>query len=279
MSEHSVNSHYGRAGLWEQVAAGLQAAGKNPQCLTVEELAPMDQFHVRGREATLELAQVSGIRAKADILDVGGGIGGTARTLASLFACHVTVLDITDDFCVVGRNLTAATGLTERVHFQTGSALGMPFPDAWFDFVVTQHSTMNIDDKETLYREIARVLRPGGRLAMHEVVAGTISPVYYPVMWASGPEISHLRTEEETRSAIAASGLHEIAWINESDKSRAFFAARAAAMAIRTSPPSLGLQLLIGPDYWSRTANYGRNLAEHRVEVVQAVFEKPGATR
>ena len=118
-----------------------------------------------------------------------------------------------------------------------------------------------------------------GRLAMHEVVAGTTSPVYYPVLWASGPEISHLRTEEETRAIIAASGLHEMAWINESDKARAFFAARTAALAARTSPPPLGLQVLIGPDYWRRTANFGRNLSENRIEIVQAVFEKPVATR
>lgn len=279
MSEHAVNSHYGRTGLWEQVAAGLQAAGKNPQRLTVEELAPLDQFHTRGRAATLELAQMAGIKGRADVLDAGGGVGGTARTLASLFACHVTVLDVTDEFCAVGRRLTAATGLTEHVHFQEGSATAMPIPDSWFDYVFMQHLTMNIADKEKLYQEVMRVLRPGGRLAMHEIMAGSGGPIEYPVPWARTPDISDVRTPDEMRQIIQTAGLREIEWWDETPKAVDFFKARAAAFAPGATPPAMGIQLLVGADSGLLFGNLAQNFMEGRLVVVQAVFEKPGAPR
>ena len=164
-----LNTHYGGRDLANAILAGLQAAGKDLQALNPNDLAAVDQLHFRGKEVTLQLAQLAGLTSGIRVLDVGGGLGGPARTLASEFNCHVTVLDLTEEYCRVGEMLTGRTGLSARVHFRLGNALAMPFPPESFDIAWTQHSSMNIADKARLYAEIRRVLRSHGRLALSEV--------------------------------------------------------------------------------------------------------------
>ncbi len=171
-----VDEHYGRGNLTGRILEALRDSGKDPKSLDAEDLSPIDHFHTGGRRATLILAHLAGITSGMRVLDVGGGLGGPARALASEFGCTVEVLDITQEFCRAGEMLTKRTGLGDLVSFRYGSALEMPYPDASFDFVWTQHSSMNIADKERLYQEIHRVLRPGGSLAMHEIMAGPNSP-------------------------------------------------------------------------------------------------------
>jgi SAM-dependent methyltransferase len=271
-----VNAHYGRQGLGEVILDGLRAAGKDPDRLTPDDLAPADQFHIRGKPATLELAQLAGLHADQQVLDVGGGVGGPARTLAHELGCRVTVLDLTEEFCRVGEMLNARTGLADRVTYQHGTALDLPFETASFDAVWTQHSTMNIADKERLYAEVFRVLRPGGRLAMHEIMAGPVQPIHFPVPWAPDPSISFLRTPEAVRSLLRQSGLVEVAWLNVTQPSLEWFHERIAAIdaAQASGPPPLGLHLLLGPFFVTAFRNTRRNLEERRLEVIQAVFER-----
>jgi MPBQ/MSBQ methyltransferase len=136
-----VNMHYGQKDLGATILAALSTAGKNPEMLRPEDLAPVDQFHIGGKQTTLELIRLASLQAGMKVLDVGGGLGGAARTLAIEQACQVTVLDLTEEYCRVGEMLTARTGLSDRVSFQQGSALDMPFPGEHFDAVWTQHSS------------------------------------------------------------------------------------------------------------------------------------------
>src|ERR671916_259101 len=232
----SVGEHYGRGDLAARILEALRAAGKDPDDLTTEDLAPVDQFHIRGREATLELAHRADITSGTRALDVGGGLGGPARTLASEFGCTVEVLDITEEYCRAGEVLTARTGLGDLVSFRHGSALEMPYQDASFDVVWTQHSSMNIADKERLYKEIHRVLRPGGRLALHEIMAGPTSPIHFPVPWARDPSISHLQPPEMVRSLIATTGFHESSWVDETASATEWFQQRLSATVSEVPP-------------------------------------------
>lgn len=270
----SVGAHYGTGGLACAILNGLRAAGKDPEAPTPEDLAPVDQFHTGGKPATVELARRAGLAAGMNVLDVGGGIGGPARTLAAEFGCAVTVLDLTDEFCRVGEMLTARTGLSDRVSFRHGSALEMPFPDSSFDAVITQHSSMNIEDKERLYAEIRRVLRPGGPLALHEIMAGTVQPIHFPVPWARRPALSFLRPPDEVRALLAASGFKERTWIDVTAPALEFFRQRAGAAAQQAALPPLGLHLQLGPDFALMFANQVRNIQERRVAIVQAVLER-----
>ena len=269
-----VIRHYDRDDLGEAILAGLRAAGKDPDGLTPGDLAPVDQFHIGGRDATLDLTRLAGLRRGTEVLDVGGGLGGPARTLASEFDARVTVLDLSDAYCRTGELLTERTNLSERVSFRHGNALDLPFADASFDVVWTQHSSMNIADRERLYAGFQRVLRPGGRYAFHEVMAGPNQPLHFPVPWARQPEISFLRPAVEVRALVAAAGLRELAWVDLTDASIAFWRERLAAAAGQPGPPPLGMHLLLGADAPAMFRNTLRNLEEGRVEVVQGVFER-----
>jgi sarcosine/dimethylglycine N-methyltransferase len=272
-----INAHYARQGLGDSILDGLRAAGKDPAQLTPDDLAPVDQFHTRGKRATLELAHLAGLHAGQQVLDVGGGLGGPARVLAAALQCRVTVLDLTAEYCRAGEMLTARTGLQDRVSFHHGSALSMPFAAASFDVVWTEHSTMNVADKERLYAETARVLRPGGRLALHEIMAGPVQPLHFPVPWAPDTAISFLRAPAEIRALLAAAGFSELTWRDMSEPSLAWFQRppRPGAAAGPAAPPPLGVHLLLGPSFGTAVGNLVRNLAEQRAVIVQAVLERP----
>ncbi len=270
--DYEINQHYGRGDLGTTILAALQAAGKNPQRLTPDDLAPVDQFHTAGKQATLELMHLAALQAGMEVLDVGGGLGGAARLLAAEQGCKVTVLDLTQEYCRVGELLTARTGLSDRVSFQQGSALDIPFPDARFDVVWTQHSSMNIADKARLYAEVRRVLRPAGRLAFHEIMAGPVQPIHFPVPWAHEPAISFLRPPEEVRALLIGSGFKEVSWVDTTAMSVTWFQQRSVPQGSGTPP--LGLHLLLGPRFGEMFGNQVRNLQEHRITVIQAVFER-----
>lgn len=274
-SAGSVSAHYGRADLGDTILAVLRAAGRNADAPALDDLAPVDQFHLRGVEATLDLANLAGLRSGQQILDVGGGLGGPARTIASMFDCRVLVLDLTEEFCRAGEMLTERTGLQDRVTFRHGNALQMPIEDSSFDVVWTQHCTMNIPDKPRLYSEVARVLRSGGRLAMHEVVAGPVQPLTFPLPWAPDPSISFVLPADEMRRTIEGAGLREVTWIDVTAPTLDWLRARVTEMhGGPSSTPQLGLNLLLGPEIGVTFQNLGRNLAEGRAVVVEAVFER-----
>ncbi len=269
-----VDAHYSPDDLGGRILSALRAAGKDPATLAPDDLTPFDQFHTGGRDATLALGRLVGIQPGTDVLDIGGGLGGPARTLASAFDCKVTVLDLTESFCRVGEDLTRRVGLADRVRFRHGDALAMPFADGSFDAVWTQHSSMNIPDKIVLYAEAHRVLRPGGRLALHEIMAGPVQPVHFPVPWARDPAISFLRPADEVRAALAAAGFVEAAWLDMNESAMAWYRRMAAPPADPDRPP-LGLHLLLGADLPAMGRNLARNLEEGRITVVQAVFDRP----
>lgn len=269
MNGESINTHYGRAGLSDLIFEALRQTGRDVENLSAEDLTPVDHFHTRGLAATEELAERAGIEKGAEVLDVGGGIGGAARFLARQFGCRVTVLDLTEEYCAAGELLTARTGLGKLVEFRCGNALEMPFPKESFDLVWTQHSSMNIADKPALYAEIHRVLRPGGRFALHEIMGGENGPVYFPVPWATEGSDSFLKKPEMVRDMIKEAGFGEIDWRDETALAVEWF-----QRSPKTEPPPLGLHLLLGENFSEMFRNQVRNLNENRVTVIQGIFEK-----
>ena len=86
----AINDYWGREGLGQTILDALAAAGINLDALTIDDLAPTDQFHGGGKAVTVRLAHLAGLVPGTQVLDVGGGLGGPARTLAVEFGCHVT---------------------------------------------------------------------------------------------------------------------------------------------------------------------------------------------
>lgn len=271
----AIAEHYGDAQLSDRLLAALQTAGLDLDALTPDDLKPIDQFHIGGQPSTRELAQRAGLQPGMHVLDVGGGVGGPARTLASEFGCHVTVLDLSAPFCRAGELLTERTGLGDRVIFQQGDALALPFAAGAFDLVWTQHSSMNVPDKRRLYEEIKRVLRPGGRLALHEITAGPLQPVHFPVPWAREPGQSFLITPEALRSLLGELEFTELVWNDVTAEGFVWFRTALERAAARGGAPALGLHLLLGDVFPEMSRNMLRNLAEDRVRIIQAVLDRP----
>jgi ubiquinone/menaquinone biosynthesis C-methylase UbiE len=272
--ENHIQGHYNRQGLEDAILAALTAAGKDIDHLKLEDLAPIDEFHIRGREATHELAAQINLNSAYKVLDVGSGVGGASRYLASEYGCHVTGLDLTDEYCQTAQALAERLGLASLVTYRQGSALDMPFEDNSFDVVWTQHAAMNIPDKPKLYSEIARVLRPNGYFAMYDVLAGPVTPLYYPVPWATDPSISFLSTPQELRELLEAAGLPLLNWRDTSEVGRAWFKELAAKMQRQGGSPALGFHILLGPDFREMAQNQVRNLNENRIVLIECVAQK-----
>ena len=205
-TDSDVTGHYSSGDLMDRLRAALADDGADPDRPTIAELAPHDQFHGRGLEATEDLARGLSISEGHHLLDVGSGIGGPARYLADRFGCRVTGIDLTAEFCAVARQLTASLDLEHLVSFHDGSALAMPFEDASFDGAYSMNVSMNIADKDGLYREIHRVLRPGAWLALSEITRGPRGTVTYPTPWATDAGASFLATPEATQERLEAAG-------------------------------------------------------------------------
>lgn len=272
-----VASYYTSEDALARIDRHLREQGIDPEHPTLEALAPYDNFHSRGMAATLDLIALANFSAGAHVLDVGGGLGGPARTLASRSGARVTVLDLTPSFVTQGRILSERLGMSDQVDFETGDGVDMPFEDASFDGVWTQHSTMNIENKEALYAEIHRVLRPGGKLAMHEVMAGNGQPVDYPMPWASSPEFSFLLRATEMRALIATTGFRELSWEDETPNVLAYVDRGQGSIPAERSGPAQqppGQMILFGPAFIERIQNFGRDLHGGQIVVIQALFEK-----
>jgi len=269
----TVETHYGREGIGGEILAALEGAGKDLTQLTPEDLAIVDEFHVRGRTATAEVARLAKIGGEDRVLDVGCGIGGPARHLATEFGCHVTGIDLTAEYCEVATMLAELTGLGAKVDFQQANALEMPFEDETFDVVWTQHVAMNISDRAGLYTEMRRVLKPQGRLAIYDIVAGDGSELHFPVPWARDPSISFLLSSAEMREVLEDTGFRVSAWRDATPPALEWFDAIKASAA-PGGAGSLGLGILLGDQFATMVANMRRNLQEGRTALVQAVLER-----
>ncbi len=271
-----VSSHYGVTGLGNQILAALEAEGKDLGALTVDDLAAVDEFHIRGRAATEELAQWSDIQSADQVLDVGCGLGGTCRYLAATAGCNVVGVDLTDEYCRVAEMLSARVGLADRTVFRQGSALALPFADEHFDVVWTEHVQMNIADKAGFYGELARVVKVAGRLAFHDIFAGSCGELHFPVPWAPDASISHLIGVDELQTLLADLGLAPVRWEDKTAASVDFFH-ESLGRAQANGRPQVGLHLLMGEDAAAKLTNMLRNLEEGRVRVIQAVIKRAPA--
>ena len=273
-----VSRHYAREGLIGRILAALTEAGKDVERLTIDDLAPVDEFHFRRRLATEELARHLGPSAADRVIDIGSGLGGPSRYLAATYGCRVSGVDLTADFVATAVELTRLVGLAERVDFRQGSALELPFPDASFDLAWTQNVAMNIEDRQRFYAEMHRVLKPGGRLAMQDVALGPGGEPHYPVNWADTPAISFLHTPEETQAMLEAAGFSVLVWEDNSAKAIAETEAERARAATRKGgPPVLGVHLVVGEGFREKMRNSQRNMAENRTRLINAVLRRGGA--
>lgn len=254
------------------IAEGLRRAGKDPARLSAAELASVDEFHIRGRQATLELARSLDLTPASHVLDIGSGLGGPARTLVEEFGCHVTGIDLTEAFCEAASTLSDWVGLGGRVSFRQGDATALPFDDNSFDAAMTIHVAMNIARKDLVYAEARRVLRPGGRFAIYDVLQGEGGDVLYPVPWAREPSISHLAAPDDMRALLAEAGFKIVEVQDSTEDGQRWFEAMAARMA-SGAVPAVTFQAFLGNDFPDMARNQVANLRDRRIRTVSYICE------
>ena len=263
-----VASHYSEnlelAGV---IAQHLQSAGKDVQKLTTTDLATVDEFHIRGRKATLELAEKMKLNADSYVLDIGSGLGGPARTLAETYGCRVTGVDLTQAFCDAATAMSAWVGLGNRVSFRQGDATNLPFANNEFDAAMTIHVAMNIAAKNKMYLEAHRVIKPNGIFAVYDVLQGEGGEVLYPVPWAREPTISHLVTPDDMKSLLVGAGFKLLDVRDSTEESQAFFERMTAQMA-KTGASPVAWRLFLGDDFPVMARNQVRNVTERRIRTV-----------
>ena len=270
-----ITSHYSSGTLLARLSAALKEDGADPAHPTMEALAPYDQFHGRGLEATEELARELAVAPGDHLLDVGSGIGGPARYLAKRFGCRITGIDLTAEFCDVARRLTGLLGMQNEVRFEQGDALAMPFPDAGFAGAYSMNVSMNIADKAALYREIKRVLKPGGWLVLSEVAKGPGAAIDYPTPWAATKDASFLQTPEETKAGLEAAGFRVERVVDKMPAAKAY-GARVRAMVERgEKPPHRAVDLIHGERAPAAIANMTAGMKEGRVTPIEIFARAP----
>lgn len=269
-----VEKHYSPGNLMMKITNALKTEGKDINSITADDLTFIEEFHIRGREATQQLVERLDIKKDSHVLDLGSGIGGMSRYIALRYNCKVTGLDLSEEFCSTARELSRIVAPDRDLTFTKGDATKIPCENNEFDFVLTQHVQMNIANKDKFLFEVFRVLKPGGFFALHDIFRSTGAPqVDFPVPWAENDSISFLTEWENYKSLIENNGFifkeeedvtePGINWLNAMTE-------RAA----QVGHPPVSIQLVMGDTAGEKIMNVKRALDEKRIRVVQAVFGK-----
>jgi len=265
MTDTRIHDQYSTGLSRRNIEQALIAAGKDPDRLQPADLAPLEDFHTMGRIATTQLVDLIGITSETEVLDAGTGIGGTARFVADRCHCRVTAVDLTEEYCETARWLNRLVGLDDRIAVRQADVTNLPFAAATFDVAFSQHVQMNVADKGSLYSEARRVLVPGGRLAMWDIISGGRGELGYPLPWADQPGLSHLATSAELRAAVESSGFAIEAFNDLTDR-----AAATMQMVLSLPPDPLGLHAFV-PGFARKAENLSTALADGRLRAIQCL--------
>ena len=269
-----ISTHYAHGNLLAAIKAGLEAQGVTVENASVEDLGPVDEFHIGGRIASAHFLDQLEIKPSQTILDVGCGLGGSARFAAKTYGAKLVGLDLTREYVETGQALCDWVGLSDRIELHQGSALALPFEAARFDGAFMMHVGMNIQDKQTLIAEVSRVLKPGAKFGIYDIMKTNDEELIYPVPWASTSETSWLESPEAYRAAFEGNGFTVLEENNRRAFAMEFFKKMKAAGDAADGPPPLGLHVLMQQSTAEKIPNMIANLAANRISTVEMIAVK-----
>lgn len=272
--EQTVSDHYKHGDLINAIEAALPALGKNTQSVTIQDLAAVDEFHIGSRMATDHLLEQLDFSDQEHILDVGCGLGGAARYVASKYQNKVTGIDLSAEFVDTGKALCRWLNLESHVSLETGSALAMPYSANQFDGAYMLHVGMNIADKLALFSEVNRVLKPGAYFAVYDIMQCNDGDLAYPVPWATTAQTSKLASSEQYQDALESAGFKVLAVENRRDFALEFFKQRALENQTNGGPPPLGLHTLMQQSTALKIPNMVANISNDLIAPVEIVAVK-----
>ncbi len=267
-----IARHYTQGNLLHTIRSAVAQLGKEPEFVTIDDLAPVDEFHIGGRTATRDFLSQLAPKVDDHLLDIGCGIGGASRYAALTYNCRVSGIDLTEEFVATGRELCRWTGLSDRITLTQGSALALDFAAGTFDKAYMLHVGMNIADKAALAIEVARVLKPGALFGIYDVMRMSDEPLAYPVPWASTEAHSFPGTPEDYRAALQAAGFEIVATRNRRDFAINFFEG-LREKAVQADAP-IGLPLTMGATAQTKIRNMIENLTRGCIAPVELIARK-----
>lgn len=273
-TQQDISTHYTHGNLIATIRSGIESLGKTVNSVTVDDLAPVDEFHTGGRQASEHFLGQLDLTPEKHILDVGCGLGGPARFAASRYQCPVDGIDLTPEYIETGRALCGWVGLSDRISLHQGSALSMPFADGVFDGAYMLHVGMNIEDKAKLCSEVSRVLRPGALFGIYDVMRIGEGELSYPVPWATTAASSAVVEPGQYRSALQAAGFAVIAERNRRDFALAFIEQSRAKTITAGGPPPLGLHVLMGRNAPDKIQNMTQHISKGHIAPVELIARK-----
>jgi sarcosine/dimethylglycine N-methyltransferase len=266
MNDNRIRVQYATGLSRRNIEQALVAAGKDLSThLRPADLGPLEDFHTMGRIATNQLVDLIEMTRDDEVLDAGSGIGGTSRFVAEKCQCRVSAVDLTEEYCATARWLNRLVALGDRISVRRADVTDLPFADATFQVVFSQHVQMNVADKARLYQEARRVLAGGGRLAMWDITSGGLADPNYPLPWADQPDLTHLATPNQLRSVVESAGFVVEHWSDLTDQ-----AASTMQMFLGLPPNPLGLHAFV-PNFAEKAQNLTRALSDGRLRAIQAV--------
>ncbi|MDO6712744.1 methyltransferase domain-containing protein [Aliiglaciecola sp. 2_MG-2023] len=272
--DERVSEHYLHGDLLSAIEAALCALGKTSENLTLDDLAPVDEFHIGGRLATDHLIDQLKFSKRSHLLDVGCGLGGAARHLASKHESRVTGIDLTSEYVETGNALSGWLNLDEYIRLYHGSALSMPFQDNMFDGGYMLHVGMNIENKTSLFCEIYRVLKPGSAFGVYDVMRQNDGELIYPVPWATESSNSKLATPSQYKKALSDAGFAVSSVNNRGDFAIDFFRQLRAKTQSSSDTSPLGLHILMQDNTALKMKNMIENINNGLVAPVEIIAKK-----
>lgn len=274
LNNNAIPEHYKHGDLLNSIQLSLSELGKTINNVTIDDLAPVDEFHIGGRSATDNLLNQLKFTEQDHILDVGCGLGGTSRFIANRCHNHVTGIDLTAEYIETGKALTNWVGLEHQVSLQQGSAADMPFENEMFDGALMLHVGMNIEDKDQLFSEVYRVLKPGALFGIYDIMQIGTGDIAFPVPWASDESISKLATPRQYRDGLDAVGFEVVKENNRRDFALEFFKQMRSRMEANGGPPPLGLHTLMRETTPVKIKNMVDNIAADLIAPVEMIMHK-----
>ncbi len=268
-----IHSYYSPNNLYNKIISALNNLGRDLSKVTLADLQPVDEFHIRGETATKELIELAQFSPDMRILDVGCGVGGSTRRLSHETGCKVTGVDLSDEYIDAANRLTELLNMQDNVKFTAASALELPFDDNSFDGTWSIQMNMNVEDKLGWLKELYRVLKPGGRAVLYEVFENKNAPIYFPVPWAQDSSMSFLISSDSYRQIISTVGFKIEVWNDKTNLAQKAFA-RMKEPSGDLKLPALGLHMLIGDDFKTKSYNMRRNLDDDRLSLIETLLIK-----
>ncbi|MDH5353533.1 MAG: class I SAM-dependent methyltransferase [Gammaproteobacteria bacterium] len=274
LNENQVAQHYSHGNLIGAIEAAVSSMGKTTDKLSIDDLGPVDEFHIGGRVATSNLLGQTNFGASDHIIDMGCGLGGASRFIANKINSRVTGVDLTQEYVDTGNELNRWVGLDKLVNLQQGSILSLPFEDESFDGALMLHVGMNIADKNALFKEAYRVLKPGAIFGIYDVMKTGDGDLTYPVPWATDQSTSSLASAEEYQQALEQAGFKAGVINNRRDFGLEFFKQMKAKTEANGGPPPLGLHTLMQASTPLKLKNMIENISAGNIAPIEIIAQR-----